>query len=162
MSCRRGTFSRQEQLWMQISFHGVWILGAWAMGSASLPLAAGYVVAFPLFGVMFCVMRLWVCPRCPHLEAHGSCVQAPASWSKWIVGKPLRTPLTLPEKVGFFVALYGVALVPLYWVIQRPPLLAPYLLLALMHFSGYFVHLCRRCLNLQCPQHPGPRAERHR
>jgi hypothetical protein len=149
---RTGKFNLAEQLWMQLSFNGIWILGAMAMSSWSLLWSLGYIVLFPVFGVLIGLMHLWVCPRCPHLKKCGSCVQMPPSLASRIIKKNVTGHLGVAEKVGFFVALYGVALAPLFWVIQSRSLLVPYLVLVLMHYSAYFLDFCKKCLNVHCPQ----------
>lgn len=152
MVCHTGKFSLFEQLWMQLSFNGVWILGAIAMFWASPLLSIGYFLLFPAFGIVFCVMHLWTCPRCPHIKEHGSCVQLPPSLTKRIIKKNVTGPLTAAEKIGTYLVLYGTALVPVYWVVQTRVLLVPYLVVTLMHYSAYHLHFCKRCLNVRCPQ----------
>ncbi len=148
----RGKFSLFEQLWMQISFNSIWLLGAFAMLRSSPLLSIGYIVLFPLFGVVYCLMRLWICPRCPHIKKYGACFQVPPSVTKRIIRKDVTGPLTLAEKAGFFVVLYGVVLVPVPWVVKSRILVVPYVVLTLMHYLGYHLYFCRRCLNVRCPQ----------
>jgi hypothetical protein len=151
MMCKKDEFSPLERIWMQVSFHGIWILGVIAMLPASPPLAIGYFLAFPVLGVVYGIMRLWVCPGCPYLIQRDSCLQAPPSISRWVIRKSVAGPLNLGEKIGFFAALYGVGLAPAYWVVQTRALLAPYLVLNLAHYSGYILYFCRRCLHVRCP-----------
>lgn len=161
MTRRRGKFSLAEQVWMQLSFQGVWILGAAAIFRQSPLLSLGYVALFPVLGVIVGIMRHWVCPRCPHLEGCGSCVQVPPALARRIVkAREAAVALNTAEKVGFFVALYGVPLVPLYWVSQQPGLAIPYAVFVAMHYGAYFAYFCRRCLNVHCPQNLSGRAVR--
>ena len=157
---RTGKFSLAEQIWMQLSFHGTWILGAIAIYRASPLWSVGYVVLFPVLGVIVGIMHFWVCPRCPHLEKCGSCLQVAPPLARRIIKRNVTGSLGAAEKVGFFVALYGVALVPLFWVLQSRTLLVPFLVLVVMHYSAYLFHFCRDCLNVNCPQNMASRSSR--
>jgi hypothetical protein len=150
MVCGAGKFSLLEQIWMQVSFNGIVILGTIAIFFASPLLSIGYVL-FVIFGVVFCIMHLWICPRCPHIKEHNACVQAPPFLTKRIIRKNVTRPLNTVEKIGNIVVLYGVVLLPAYWVIKSEYLVIPYLILALMHYPAYYLHFCKKCLFIGCP-----------
>lgn len=44
---------------------------------------------------------------------------APPFLVRRIIRKNVSPPLTVAEKISFFVALYGVALAPLWWVVKK-------------------------------------------
>jgi hypothetical protein len=85
MFCQKNKFSLFEQIWMQLSFHGIWILGAIAIFIENPILSIGYVIVFPVFGILFCIMHSWICPRCPHIRDHSACVQMPPYIKKRII-----------------------------------------------------------------------------
>ncbi|MBI5263150.1 MAG: hypothetical protein HY852_15170 [Bradyrhizobium sp.] len=150
MSCRTGQFSLLEQVWMQASFHGFTILGAIAIWRTSPLLSVSYY-GFVIIGVVYGIMHLWVCPRCPHIKFHNACVQAPPFLTKWIIRKNVTSPLTRAERIGTNVVLYAVVLMPIFWVLKSEYLAIPYFTFALMHYPAYYLHFCQKCLNIQCP-----------
>jgi hypothetical protein len=152
MICKTDNFTILEQIWMQLSFNGFWILGSIAIFLENPILAVGYFLFFFLFGIIYCIMHLWICPRCPHIKDHTACVQAPPFLTTKIIRKNVSSNLKLYEKIGFFIILYGIFIFPLFWVVKYQYLLIPYLLLGLMHYSAYFFHFCKKCLNVSCPQ----------
>ena len=126
MFCQKGKFSLFEQIWMQLSFHSIWILGAIAIYIENPILSVGYVIVFPVFGILFCIMHSWLCPRCPHIRDHSACVQLPPFLTKRIIKKNINTPMKLIEKIGFFIVLFGIFVVPIYWVIRTKYLFIPF------------------------------------
>jgi len=137
---------------MQLSFHSIWILGAISIFIENPILSIGYVIAFPFFGIIFCIMHLWICPRCPHLRDHSACIQLPPYLTKRIIKKNVNIPMNIIEKIGFFIVLYGIIVVPIYWVIKTKYLIIPFFIFMLMHYLAYYFHFCRKCLNIYCPQ----------
>ena len=151
MKCAKGKFTLIEQLWMQISFQGIWILGAIAIWQANHYISLAYV-AFVSIGILFFIMHTWLCPNCPHIKEHGSCVQLPPIMTKQLIKDRPSKDMKLYEKIGFFIVLYGVFLIPLYWVIKLPIITVFYVVFGLMHYPAYFIWFCRKCMNKSCPQ----------
>jgi hypothetical protein len=152
MFCQNGKFSLFEQIWMQLSFHSIWILGAIAIFIKNPILSIGYVIIFPVFGILFCIMHLWICPRCPHIKVHSACIQMPPFITKRIIKKNVEKPMNSIEKIGFYIVLYGIFVVPIYWVLRINYLIIPFFIFVLMHYLAYYFRFCRRCLNIYCPQ----------
>ena len=152
MTCTTGKFSFFEQVWMQISFHGIYILGFISIFQFNWIIAIGYLIGFPFLGILYFVMHLWLCPRCPHIKKHSSCTQLHPFLTKIIIKKNVVGSLRVYQKAGFFIILYGIFIFPLYWVLQMKYLWIPYLLLGVMHYLAYFIRFCKRCLNIECPQ----------
>jgi hypothetical protein len=152
MVCKSGKFSLTEQLWMQVSFNGIFILGFLSILSFNWLIAVSYIILFPFIGILYFIMHLWLCPRCPHIKNHASCVQLPPFLAKRIYKKGVRGPLNFISKAGFFVVLYGIWTVPVYWVVQTKYLWIPFFIFGIMHYSAYFIWFCRRCQNVACPQ----------
>lgn len=152
-------FSILEQIWMQVSFHGIWILGFVSILQFNGTIAVSYLLLFPCIGVLFFIMHLQVCPGCPHINAHNSCVQLPPFITKKIITNKCKGKLRLYEKIIFFIVLYGVFFVPLYWVLQIEYVWILYVFFGLMHYTAYYFRLCKKCLNIICPQNMNP--ERH-
>ncbi len=151
MLCLRGKFSLFEQLWMQITFHTIWIVGAIGLWKINTTYAVLYIL-FVLIGILGLIVGQWICPRCPHIHEHNSCMQLPPSITKLFIRKRVAKPLTKIEKISFFFVLYGVFLLPAYWVVQDKVLAIPFILAGLSHYTSYFMWFCKRCLNSHCPQ----------
>jgi hypothetical protein len=81
MICINGKFTILEQLWMQISFNGIWILGLILIFLTNPIIAIAYFL-FCAFGILFFIVHLWICPRCPHIKDHSACVQLPPFLTK--------------------------------------------------------------------------------
>ncbi len=150
MICKTGKFSILEQLWMQITFNGVWVIGSISIFLFS-PLITMVYFLFVIIGIVFFIMHLWICPRCPHIRDHQACVQLHPSITKLIIKKNVSGELRLLQKMGFFIFLYGVFFIPLVWVIRNQYVLITYLILGLMHYLAYYFHFCKECLNVYCP-----------
>ncbi|MCU0849518.1 MAG: hypothetical protein MUD12_16670 [Spirochaetes bacterium] len=151
MICNNGKFTLIEQIWMQLSFNGLVLLGAFSIFILD-PFISLLYVLFVVAGIFFFIMHLWICPRCPHIKDHASCVQLHPFLAKKIIKKGVSRPLKVCEAIGFYIVLYGILFIPIYWVISTGYLIIPYFLLAIMHYSGYYFHFCPRCLNIDCPQ----------
>jgi hypothetical protein len=132
MICGTGKFSILEQLWMQISFNGIWILGFVAIFLVN-PLFAIVYILLIVGGVLLFIVHLWICPRCPHILKHKSCLQLPPFITKRLIKKNVFGELKVYEKIGFFVFLYGIIILPLPWVVGNQHLLIPYIIFGLMH-----------------------------
>ncbi len=74
MICTTGKFSLLEQLWMQITFDGIWILGLISISIINPFISIVYFL-FCFFGIFFLIMHLWICPRCPHIKEYSACSQ---------------------------------------------------------------------------------------
>ena len=151
MKCAAGKFTLLEQIWMQVSINGIWILGTIAMWQES-PLEAIAYILFVWIGIFFFIMHLWICPNCPHIKEYHACVQLPPVLTKWLIKKESSGILMIYEKIGFYIILYGVFLIPLYWVVKQPLFFVPYFIFGLMHYPAYFLRFCKRCYNISCPQ----------
>lgn len=152
MYCSKEKFTLFEQIWMQVSFHGVWIIGAIAIFRESWIIALLYTILFPFVGVLYGIMHTWICPRCPHIKNHNSCVQLHPFVAKKIITKYKRSRLNIYEKIGFFIVLYGMLLFPVYWILKTEILIIPFFIFATTHYLAYYFYFCKRCLNRFCPQ----------
>jgi hypothetical protein len=135
---------------MQISFNGIWIIGSVSIFIFNPLIAVVYFLVFPT-GVLFFIVGQWICPRCPHIREHESCLQLPAVITKKLINRNVSGPLNVYEKIGFFILLYGLILFPLPWVMTNQYLFIPYAVLGLMHYPAYYFHFCEKCLNVYCP-----------
>jgi hypothetical protein len=152
MICNSGKFLLFEQLWMQVSFNGIFIIGFLSILQFNWIIAVSYLILFPFIGILYFIMHLWLCPRCPHIKDHSACVQLPPFLTQRIYKKGVNGPLSRSRKAGFFIVLYGILVVPVYWVVQTNYLWIPFWFLGTMHYGAYFVWFCKRCLNVACPQ----------
>ncbi len=152
MICSSEKFTLFEQLWMQISFNGIFIIGFLSILQFNWIIAVFYLILFPLIGIIYFIMHTWLCPRCPHIKQHSSCVQLPPFLTKRIYRKGVSGSLKHYEKAGLYIVLYGIGLAPVYWVVQTKYWWIPFFVLCTMHYGAYFVWFCKRCLNVDCPQ----------
>jgi hypothetical protein len=137
---------------MQISFFSIVIIGTIGIFLYDPIISICYLIVFPFFGIIFCVMRLWVCSRCPHIKNHSACVQMHPYLTKKIIKSDANNSLKIYEKVGFFFFLYGLPIFPIYWIIKSEYFIIPYFLFIIMHYMAYPIHFCRKCLHVVCPQ----------
>ena len=157
MKCDVGKFTIVEQIWMQLSINGIWILGVIAIWQEKPSAAIAYAL-FVWFGIFFFIMHLWICPKCPHIKKHNACVQLPPIFTKWLIRNSKIDPLKMHQKIGFYAILYGAFLIPLYWVIKMPLLAVFYIVFGLMHYPAYFFKFCKKCYNVSCPQNMNKKA----
>ncbi len=152
MICRPGKFTLLEQLWMQVTFQGIWVIGVISIFPKK-PFFAVVYFLLVAFGILYLIQHSWICPRCPHIKDHSACVQLHPFLTGKLIRKNVTGNLKLYEKLGFFLVLYGVLFViPLYWVVGAPYMIIPYAAFGAMHYSAYFLHFCKKCLNTYCPQ----------
>ncbi len=144
------TFSIKEKLYAQLSFNGGIIIGTYGLFQHSTTLAVLYFL-YSYVGIIF-LMRYTVCPRCPHLKLAGDCLQLHPSLTKKIISQHRKGPLNKYEKLLFVIVLYGILIIPIYWIKSSLPILILFLLVyggLLLSLRFYF---CRICRNTSCIQ----------
>ena len=152
------TFSLKEKLYAQLSFNGGVIIGAYGLLQHSKTLAVLYLL-YSYVGI-FLLMRYTVCPRCPHLKIAGDCLQLHPSLTKRIISKNRTGPLNLNEKLLFVIVLYGILIMPIYWIASNPVVLTLFLLFYGGLLLSLRLYFCRECRNTICIQNryvPGGR-----
>jgi hypothetical protein len=143
-------FSIKEKISAQFTFNAGALTGAYGLYLESPTLGVAYFL-YAYIGILS-LMRYTVCPRCPHLQVANDCVQLPSSMVKRIISSKREGPLNLPEKALFVVVLYGILILPIYWLASNLMILALFLLFYGGSILGLHLHFCRNCRNKVCIQ----------
>jgi hypothetical protein len=142
-------FTLWEKFSVQFSFWAGIASAAYGLSLSNVILG----VIYPLIALSayFLLMRYTVCPRCPHLNIAGDCLQVPVRLTKIIVSPNRTGPLNLQEKIIFNFAWYGSLLIPIYWLLSTPIFLAAFLFL---YGGGLLLQtklrFCPKCENKIC------------
>lgn len=148
--CSIYTFSLGEKLYAQFTFNAGIIVGAYGLFLENTILGIAYLM-YSFIGILL-LIRYTICPRCPHLHIGNDCVQMHSSIVKMIVSPKRTGPLTIYEKLLFIIVLYGVFIIPIYWLESNPVILILFLLLFGGHLLGLHIHFCPNCQNKNCIQ----------
>ncbi len=155
MECRAecslaGGFTLWEKIYAQSTFIGMGVIGTVGVAMVDWPRVLPYILIY-WYGIPGIVQRHLVCPRCPHLYQYGDCLQLPAAATKWFIKKRKRTPFSPLERFLFLSIFTLIPVYPIYWLLQTPTLLIPFLITGLMWYGGQFLYFCRRCRVRGCP-----------
>jgi len=142
-------FSVGEKLFAQGTFNAAIITGAYAMALQSPLLALGYVVF--AIGSFTLLMRYTICTCCPHLLVAKDCLFLPASLAIKLISKQRSGSLSGWEKFILYSAPLGTILIPVYWLLSSPILLACFLLFSGACVFGLRLHFCKECKTIVCP-----------
>ena len=137
------TFSFGEKLYAQVTFNAGVMVAAYGLFLESTMLGIAYLL-FTFVGI-FLLVRYTICPRCPHLHKGNDCVQMHASIVKMMVSPKRTGPLTMYEKSLFIVVLYGIFIMPIYWIASNTVILILFLALFGGHLLGLHMHFCPNC-----------------
>ena len=137
-----------KKLYAQISFHGGIIIGAYGLFLNSTTLGIAYLL-YAYIGIIL-LMRYTVCPRCPHLLVANDCVQLHPKLTKKIICPNRKGPLNLYEKILFTMVLYGILILPIYWIASNIIILILFLLFYGGLLLGLHLHFCPNCENKIC------------
>ncbi len=143
-------FSIKEKLYAQLSFNGGVIIGAYGLLQHSNTLAVIYLL-YSYVGILL-LMRYTVCPRCPHLHVAGDCLQLHPSLTKRIIAPNRKGPLNIYEKLLFVIVLYGILIIPIYWIASNLVILILFLLFYGGMLLSLWFYFCRDCKNTICIQ----------
>ena len=144
------TFTLREKIYAQFTFNAGVLTGAYGLFLKNKILAFFYLL-YAYVGI-FLLMRYTVCPRCPHLHEANDCVQLHPSLTKIIVSPKRKGPLTIFEKILFIMVLYGILILPIYWIYSNTIILVLFLLFYGGQLLGLHLHFCRNCQNRSCLQ----------
>jgi len=143
-------FTLVEKLSAQLTFNGGILIGAYGLFLNSRILGIAYLL-YSYVGIL-ALMRYTVCPRCPHIHVANDCVQLPPLLTKKIISAKRSGPLNVFEKIMFVMVLYGILVIPLYWIASNTIILILFLLVYGGFLLGLYFHLCVRCRNKVCIQ----------
>ena len=114
--------------------------------------------SFPwmVFYLIICIFLVAViyrfyCTHCPHYVEGGKTTKCMFFWGmpKFFDARP--GPLNLFEKTVSFAAPVVLVLIPLYWLILQPGLLAIYVLSVAVLVTTIRKNECSRCIYFHCP-----------
>ncbi len=144
------TFTFGEKVYAQFTFNAGVIVGVYGLFLNNTSLGIAYLL-YSYIGILL-LIRYTVCPRCPHLHMANDCVQMPASIMKRIISSQRTGELNRYEKILFVMVLYGILVLPIYWLVAKPVLLVLFLGFFGSHLLGLHLHFCPNCQNKSCIQ----------
>jgi hypothetical protein len=143
-------FTFKEKLYAQFTFNAGVLTGAYGLYLNNPMLGIAYLM-YAYIGITL-LMRYTVCPRCPHLHQANDCVQLHPSIAKIIVSTNRKGPMNIFEKLLFVMVLYGILILPIYWLASHPVILMLFLLFYGGQILGLHLHFCKDCQNTSCFQ----------
>lgn len=143
-------FTLKEKIYAQFTFNAGVLTGAYGLFLNNTILGIFYLL-YSYIGIVL-LMRYTVCPRCPHLHAANDCVQLHPSITKIIISSKRKGPLNISEKILFVMVLYGILILPIYWIYSNTIILVLFLLFYGGQLLGLHLHFCRDCQNRSCIQ----------
>ena len=142
------TFSLKEKLYAQFTFNAGVLVAAYGLYLDNPVLAVSYLL-YSYIGIIL-LMRYTVCPRCPHLNVANDCVQLHPSIAKIIVSPTRKGPLNIFEKALFVMVMYGILILPIYWIASHTVILVLFLIIYGGQLLGLHLHFCLDCQNQVC------------
>jgi hypothetical protein len=143
-------FKFWEKLYAQISFNVMAIVGIIGIAIVDWPWAVPYAFLY-LYGIPFIVMRHLTCPRCPHLNTHGDCLQFPPNLTKRLIKRGKATPFHPVEKFLFYSIFILLPLYPIYWLLNNQVLVIVFVVAAGVWYVGQLFYFCKHCRVGACP-----------
>ena len=137
------TFTFKEKLYAQFTFNAGVLVAAYGLFLNNSILGIFYLL-YSYIGIIF-LMRYTVWTRCPHLHVANDCVQLHPSIVKIIVSSTRKGPLNIFEKILFVMVLYGILILPIYWISSNTIILLFFSLFYGGSLLGLHFHFCRRC-----------------
>lgn len=144
------TFTLKEKIYAQFTFNAGVLTGAYGLFLNNMILGISYLL-YSYIGILL-LMRFTACPRCPHLHVANDCVQLHPSITKIIVSPKRKGPLNMFEKILFIVVLYGILILPIYWIYSNTIIFVLFLIFYGGQLLGLHLHFCRNCQNRSCIQ----------
>ncbi len=144
------SFTLKEKIYAQVTFNAGVLTGAYGLFLHNVILGISYLL-YSYIGIAL-LMRFTVCPRCPHLLVANDCVQLPPSMALAIVSSKRKGPLNIFEKILFIMVLYGILILPIYWIYSNTIIFALFLILYGGQLLGLHFYFCRGCQNRSCIQ----------
>lgn len=144
------TFTFREKIFCQFTFNAGVLVAAYGLFLNAYWLGLVYLL-YSYIGI-FLLLRYTICPRCPHLFKANDCVNLSAPVMKMIVSSKRKGPLNRYEKIIFVLVLYGVFILPIYWIASKSIILITFLILYGSHLLALHVHFCPNCSNKICMQ----------
>ncbi len=144
------TFTLKEKIYAQFTFNAGVLTGAYGLFLNNTILGISYLL-YSYIGILL-LMRFTVCPRCPHLHVANDCVQLHPSITKIIVSPKRKGPLNMFENILFIMVLYGILILPIYWIYSNTVIFVLFLIFYGGQLLGLHLHFCRECQNHSCIQ----------
>jgi len=145
--CENLKFSVYEKIVAKTTFHGGVLIGVIGLYPINPIISLSFLV-YSYVGILT-FMRYTACPRCPHLLKGNDCVQLNPKLTKRIISNR-KGPLNLLEKIIAVTVLYGILIIPIYWLLSN----VLFLILFLIVYGGCLLflnfYLCKSCENKYC------------
>jgi hypothetical protein len=141
-------FTLMEKIYAQFTFNAGVLVAAYGLFLNNTILGISYLL-YSYIGIIL-LMRYTVCPRCPHLYVANDCVQLHTSIAKIIVSPTRKGSLNVFEKVLFVIVLYGILIMPIYWIASNAIILILFLFFYGGQLLGLHLHFCQGCQNRSC------------
>ncbi len=142
-------FSLLDKLVMSIGFHGVVLIGLYAVYRESAVWGLIYL-GFLIFGFLI-LFGYCLCAHCPHPYHHSDCLFPPFGKLYTKIFRFRPEPLSFSDKIGFYIIMIGLVIIPQYWLCKNYLLLALFWIFCLPTFLGLLLHQCKKCMNTACP-----------
>lgn len=140
-------FSTCQKICMRTCLYGFFVTGVVGVFSADIFCGIAYLVFAAVAGI---AALNCFCAHCPYPVNHDTCLAMPPALLRCVTTqKP--DPLSAAEKCVFILSLAAILLIPQYWLIRRPLLLALYWLFCLPTFFVFPFYFCKRCRFGNCP-----------
>jgi hypothetical protein len=131
-----------------LGFYGLTLVGAWGIYSQSITwglIYTGVAMAGLVGGVLY-----GLCSHCPYPYDHSDCLFMPYPVIKRLY-RFRPEPLTPWDKIGFIAGTLVVVLMPQYWLVKEPLLLALFWILCLPTLATFPLYYCKKCRHILCP-----------
>jgi len=133
---------------MRVSFYGMLILGALAIGLHQWWWGAIYLV-YALFTLFYNVLGA-LCSHCPFAYEYSDCLFYPYTWvTKRFAYRPYA--MSLPDKLTFMGLFASYVVIPQFWLYQSLWLAIAFWAMAVSTFGSIRFHYCGHCRNIHCP-----------
>jgi hypothetical protein len=149
-----GHITHRVSVWEKI------LMGTAIYGSVAVGLYGIYIVS-PLWALIyfafvnFAMLILFgygLCSHCPYIfEEYKDCLFPPWGRIYRMMFKYRPGKFSALDKFCFFITLIGILVIPIYWLLKNPPILALFLGFYGATVAGFVLYECRRCQHIYCP-----------
>ncbi len=141
-------FTLLQKTYMRISFYGLFILGALAIGLHQWWWGAIYLVY--AISTVFTGVLWGLCSHCPFAYEYSDCLFYPYTWvTRRFAYRPYA--MSLPNKLVSMGLLASYVVIPQYWLYQSLWLAIAFWSVAVLTIGSIRFHYCHHCRNIHCP-----------
>ena len=144
-----GKFSLFEKIFMGIGFYAITIIGVFGIYMESVIWSLIYI-GFLVLGFLV-LLGYGLCSHCPHPYKYSDCLFPPLGQLFKKMYKYRPEPLTVIDKIAFFIIMGGIVVIPQYWLFKNYTILAIFWIFCVPTCAGLLLYECKKCQNLKCP-----------